>query len=250
MPRWPISGARVIRQGTNDIEGAEADFGKSIELDPNYSEAYRIRGSMRDRAGRRDEAIADYRRALECDPFSREAREIYRTASGDTPDSVVKPLAPAVEGWEVIRIASGQYYALNEHYAKLPVLLEVPDEGPAEIVEWTPLKDSLAGIGLLRYRAQAKKGGPYEYVAILDISRAQVLGIEPYIAGSAKSKWAWTQTSVTVTDMDGLSSVYELRKPAPVRRDDDPFAFFGRGGGGGGGGGEACSAGSSDEDVA
>ncbi len=225
----------VVRQSMNDIEGAEADFGKSLELDPNYSEAYRIRGSMRDRAGRRDEAIADYRRALECDPFSREAREIYRTASGDTPDSVVKPLGSQVEGWEVIRIASGQYYALNEHYAKLPVLLEVPDDSPAEIVEWTPLKDSLAGIGLLRYRAQGNKGGPYEYVAILDISRAQVMGIEPYIAGGAKSKWAWTQMSVTVTDMDGLSSVYELRKPAPARRDDDPFAFFGRGGSRGGG---------------
>ncbi len=223
----------VIRQGANDIEGAEADFGKAVELDPNYAEAYRVRGSMREHAGRRDEAIADLRRALECDPFLREARESYRALSGDTPDSVVKALAPAVDGWEVIHTASGQFTALNEHYPKLPVLLEVPEEGPAEIVEWTPLKDSaagkegLGGIGLLRYRTPAKNGGPYEYVAILDISRAQVLGIEPFIAGGAKSKWAWTQTSVTVTDMDGLSSYYELRKPTPpVRHDDSPFGFF------------------------
>ncbi len=204
-----------IRQSANDIEGAEADYGKAVELDPNYAEAYRVRGSMREHAGRRDEAIADLRRALECDPFLREARDAYRALSGDTPDSVVKPLAPAVDGWEVIRPGSGQFIALNDHYPKLAVPLEVPEEGPAEIAEWTPLKDSLAGVGLLRYRAPAKNGTPYEYVAILDISRAQVLGIEPYIANGAKSKWTWTQMSVTVTDMDGLSSNYELRRPAP-----------------------------------
>ena len=95
----------------------------------------------------------------------REAREAYRALSGDTPDSVVKPLAPAVDGWEIIRTASGQFTALNEHYPKLPVLLEVPEEGPPEIVEWTPLKDSaagkegLGGIGLLRYRTPCQERG-------------------------------------------------------------------------------------------
>jgi hypothetical protein len=108
----------------------------------------------------------------------------------------------------------------------------VPEDGPPEIVEWTQLKDSLAGIGLLRYRTPAKAGGAYHYVAILDVSRSQVLGVEPYIAGGAKSKWNWTQTSVTVTDMDGVASSYELRKPEPVRR-EDPFGWGGGGGGGG-----------------
>ncbi len=57
--------------------------------------------AIRERAGKRDDAIADYRRALELDPFSREARDAYKAASGDTADSVVKPLAPAVDGWVV-----------------------------------------------------------------------------------------------------------------------------------------------------
>ncbi|MFZ0569904.1 MAG: tetratricopeptide repeat protein [Rhodomicrobium sp.] len=221
-----------IRQGTNDVAGAEADLSQAIELDANNSDAYRIRGSIRDHAGKHDDALADYRRALECDPFSREARDVYRTASGDTPDSVVKALAPAVDGWEVFRSASGQFTAVNERYPKMPVLLEVQGEGPAEIVEWTPLRDSLAGIGLLRYRAPGNKGGAFEYVAIIDLSRALVAGIEPYITGGAKSKWAWTQNSVTVTDIEGLPSYYELRKPkeAPTRRNDNPF--FGRGRGG------------------
>lgn len=229
-----------IKRGANDIEGAEADLSKAIELDGNYSDAYRIRGSLREHAGKHDDAIADYRRALECAPFSKEARDAYKIASGDTPDSVVKPLAPAVEGWEVFRSASGQYTAVNEHYPKMPVLLEVQGDGPAEIVEWTPLRDSLAGIGLLRYRAPDKKGGAFEYVAIIDLSRALTVSIEPYITGGAKSKWAWTQNSVTVTDIDGLSSYYELRKPreAPVyRRDDSPFSMFGGRGRRGGGSG-------------
>jgi len=214
-----------------DGDGADADLGKAIELDPSSADAYRIRGSYRERAGKRDDAVADYRRALELDPFSREARDAYRAASGDTADSVVKPVAPAVDGWEVFRSASGQYTAVNERYAKVPVLLEVPSNGTAEIQEWTPLKESLSGIGLLRYRSGEKQ----EYVAIIDLSRGQVVSIEPYIAGAAKSKWAWTQNAVTVTDPDGLASYYELRKAAEARaplarRDDNPFSFFsGRG---------------------
>ena len=90
------------------------------------------------------------------------------------------------------------------------------------------MKESLSGIGLLRYRA----GDKTEYVVIIDLSRGQVVSIEPYIMGDAKSKWAWTQNAVTVTDPDGLASFYELRKSAdaraPVaRRDENPFSFFG-----------------------
>jgi tetratricopeptide (TPR) repeat protein len=228
-----------VREATNDAGGADADFSKAIELDPAYSEAYRLRASLRDRAGRHDEAIADFRRALELDPFSKEARDAYRLASGDTPDSVIKPLAPAVDGWDVFRSASGQFTAINERSPRMPVLLEMQGDGPAEIVEWTPLRDSLAGIGLLRYREPNKKSGAYEYVVIIDLSRSTVVGIEPYIVGNAKSKWAWTQNSVTVTDIDGLASYYELRKPRsemPVaRREQNPFSIFGGRGGRGGG---------------
>ena len=227
------------RQSTGDFEGAEADLSKAIELDGAYSEAYRVRGSIRDRAGKHDDAVADYRRALELDPFSPEARDAYKKASGDTPDSVVKPIAPAADGWEIFRSGSGQFTAVNERYPKMPVLLETQGDGPAEIVEWTPLRDSLAGIGLLRYRVPDQKAGAYEYVAIIDLSRALVVSIEPYITGSAKSKWAWTQNSVTVTDIDGLASYYELRKPreTPVYRRQEPSSFFGGGRGRGGGGG-------------
>ena len=218
------------RYGIGDAQAAEADLSKAVELDSSFSDAYRIRGSYRERAGKRDDAIADYRRAVELDPFSKEARDAYKAASGDTADSIVKPLAAAVDGWAVFRSAAGQYTALNERYGKTPVLLEVHNNGPVEILEWTPLKESLSGIGLLRYRAGEKT----ENVVIIDLSRGQVVSIEPYIAGDGKSKWAWTQNAVTVTDPDGLASFYELKKSAdgrtPVaRRDENPFSFFGGG---------------------
>ncbi len=221
------------RYAANDAEGADADLSKTIELDPSYSEAYRYRGWYRERAGKHDDAVADYRRALEADPFSKEARDAYRSSSGDTPDSVIKPVGAVVDGWQVIRSAAGRCTAINERYARIPVLLEAPGDGPVEIVEWTPLKDSLGGIGLLRYRASDKKTAAREYIAILDLSRGQIVSIEPYIVGDAKSKWAWTPNSVTVTDTEGLSSYYELRKGdarASLRR-DDPYASLLGGGG-------------------
>ncbi|MFT4077940.1 tetratricopeptide repeat protein [Rhodomicrobium sp.] len=229
------------KYGTGDTDGADADLSKAIELAPAHADAYRFRGSYRERGGRRDEAIADYRRALELDPLNRDLRDGYKAASGETADAVVKPLAPAVDGWEVFRSSGGHYTALNERYPKLPVILETQGDAPAEILEWTPLKETLAGIGLLRYRSGEKGALPHEYVAIIDLSRAQVAGIEPYITGEAKSKWAWTQYGVTVTDTDGLSSTYDLRKPRQempqaARRDENPWTtVFGGGGGGNGG---------------
>ena len=135
------------RYSVGDAQTAEADLSQAIEVDPSFADAYRIRGNYGERAGKRDDAIADYRRAVELDPFSREARDAYKAASGDTADSIVKPMAQAVDGWEVFRSASGQYTALNERYSKTPVLLEVQGNGPVQIVEWTPLKESLWGSG-------------------------------------------------------------------------------------------------------
>jgi tetratricopeptide (TPR) repeat protein len=217
------------RYSTGDLDGAEKDLSKAIELDPAYSSAYRVRGGFRERAGQQDEAIADYRKALELDPFSRDARDAYAAASGETPDNVIKPIAPAVDGWEVYRSRSGSYTAVNERYPKILVPLEMQGEGDAVILEWTPLKDSLSGIGLLRYRAGETKGSAFEDVAIIDLYRNQVVGIEPYVSGDTKSKWAWAPNAVTVTDQEGLTSYYELRKPrveAQARNNDNPFSIF------------------------
>ena len=96
-------------------------------------------------------------RRSELDPLSRELRDAYKAASGDTADSVVKPIASPVDGWDVYRTGDGHFIGVNEHYPKVPVSLEMEGEGTPEILEWTPLKDALIGIGLLRYRAGRRK---------------------------------------------------------------------------------------------
>jgi tetratricopeptide (TPR) repeat protein len=226
------------RNMLGDFEGSDKDLSKAIELDPGYADAYRIRGAFRERAGQRDNAIADYRKALELDPLSREARDAYKAASGDTADSVVKPIAPTADGWDIYRSASGSFTAVNDRYPKIFIPLEMLGDGNAAILEWTPLRDSLTGIGLLRYRAGERKGIVFESVVIIDLVRGQAVSIEPYLRGDGKSQWAWTQNAVTVTDHEGLSSYYELKKPRLAEpRNDDPFSFFSgrqtwRGGGG------------------
>ncbi len=214
-----------------DVEAARADIEKAISLDPAYPEAYLMRASMAETAGEVDKAIADYRRALELDPFSEAAREGFEKTSGETMASVVKPIAEPVAGWTVYAPAEGRFVAVNDRYPKISVLLEMHGQGTAEILEWTPLKDWLSNIGLLRYKAGSAGGKSFEYVAILDLGQAKVVAIEPYIWGEQKARWDWTQNSVTVTDPEGLASFYELRKPKPVAQprvaSDDPWDVFG-----------------------
>jgi Flp pilus assembly protein TadD len=49
-------------------EQALADANEAIRLDPRHLMAYKLRGGVLGGMGRRDEAIADFRKALELDP--------------------------------------------------------------------------------------------------------------------------------------------------------------------------------------
>jgi tetratricopeptide (TPR) repeat protein len=58
---------RVLIDGA-DFEGAEAAFARSIALNPDVGESYRFLGFSQENNGKRKEAIANYRRAIELDP--------------------------------------------------------------------------------------------------------------------------------------------------------------------------------------
>ena len=47
---------------------ALSDLNEAIRLDPTNLQAYKLRGAVLHGLGRRDQAIADYRKALEIDP--------------------------------------------------------------------------------------------------------------------------------------------------------------------------------------
>lgn len=53
-----------------DFAGAEREYRRAIELNPNYLTAHQWYGEMLTSVGRFDEAAAEYRRALEIDPLS------------------------------------------------------------------------------------------------------------------------------------------------------------------------------------
>jgi TolB-like protein len=53
-----------------DFAGAEREYKRAIDLNPNYATAHQWYGELLTHLGRRDESIGELRRALEIDPFS------------------------------------------------------------------------------------------------------------------------------------------------------------------------------------
>lgn len=225
-------------------EEVSRNIAKALELSPNEAEAYRIRAAMAEGAGDIAAAMADYRRALELDPFLDTAKEALRQLAGDgapeigTQNSFADQIGETVDGWRIISPGGKAYVAVNDNYPKLRVLLEMYGEGQAKILEWTPLTLTLEGFGLLRYFAGERPaaGGTetkkFEQIAIVDHRSQKVISIEPFRAGSEKAKWEWGKYDVTVTDVDGVPSTHQLRKPPPQvvqrrpRQDrGDEFAF-------------------------
>jgi serine/threonine-protein kinase len=54
-----------------DFAGAEKDFKRAIELNPNFASAHQWYSDLLERLGRYDEALFEIKRAYELDPFSR-----------------------------------------------------------------------------------------------------------------------------------------------------------------------------------
>jgi TolB-like protein/DNA-binding winged helix-turn-helix (wHTH) protein/Flp pilus assembly protein TadD len=62
--------ARIKAEYDWDWSGAEREFQRALELNPGYSTAYLWHGSVLETMGLPEEAIANYKRALELDPLS------------------------------------------------------------------------------------------------------------------------------------------------------------------------------------
>jgi tetratricopeptide (TPR) repeat protein len=231
------------------------DLQQALTLAPDDPVALRLRGDFYQATGKTTEAITDYQAALAKDPFQSESRDALEKLGQDVPDEQGLPLAPPVSDWVVTEPSPGRYVATNPKYKKLRAELEMFGSGKPKIIEWTQMKDALAGIGLLRYYAgDLAEGANQElvYTAIIDLWANKVVTIEPYSWGSNAAKWDWQAYSVVVTDPDGTPNEIKLRKPKPrpVAREGggffDPWGGPGggqpqprgrRGGGGGGGGG-------------
>jgi tetratricopeptide (TPR) repeat protein len=250
----PAADARAV-PSDQASDAALSDAEQALILAPDDAFALRVRGDIYRAMGRNDDAIADYRQALEKDPFQFESRDALVKLDQDVPPEQGLPLGPPVSDWVIKEPSSGRYIASNPKYPKLRAELEMFGAGKPRILEWSQMKDSLAGIGLLRYDAGdlSESGGQdLVYAAIVDLWANKVVSIEPYSWGANAAKWDWQANSVVVTDPDGVANEIKLRKPKvrPVAREEGGAGFFDspwggqgpaqaparrRGGGGGGG---------------
>jgi tetratricopeptide (TPR) repeat protein len=89
--------AIILRDGKGNLDGALADFGKAIEIDP-HPELYRGRGLTKYIKNDFDGAIADFNVAIEKDPSAANynGRGLARFLKGDL-DGAVKDLSAAIE---------------------------------------------------------------------------------------------------------------------------------------------------------
>ena len=60
-----------------DFVGAEREYNRAIELNPNYATAHHWRGEVLSEEGRFEESFGEYRRALEIDPLSLIINRMY-----------------------------------------------------------------------------------------------------------------------------------------------------------------------------
>lgn len=60
-----------------DFSGAEREYKRAIQLNPNYATAHQLYGELLSCMGRHDEALAEFRRGLEIDPLSMIINRMY-----------------------------------------------------------------------------------------------------------------------------------------------------------------------------
>lgn len=197
-------------------EEALTDLDKALSVSSEHTDALTLRGQIYESVGRAEDAAKDYRAALMTEPNIAVARAALQKMGQELPPQRAREfIGKPVKGWQVSRNAEGQFEATNRRYPKLRIPLEMYGEGTPELLDWTLMRYSLQGIGLLRYRAGTlpeKSASTYEYSVVIDLWKGKVAAVEPHSWGDQKARWEWKQASVSVTDPDGVTNEVVLRK--------------------------------------
>ncbi len=80
LPEARATLGNILSMNDYDFAGAEREYQRALELNPNYAEAHLWRGQLFSSLGRHEEALAEIRRAIELDPMSLEANSAYGEA--------------------------------------------------------------------------------------------------------------------------------------------------------------------------
>lgn len=196
--------------GRSDLETAR-------KLAPDDPDVLWAAGAVDEAAGRIDEAIESYRKALDRrSGFKRASDALARLGmpvvdAGDTP---VTGLGTA--SWQVV-INRGRYFATHPDHAQIRVPLEMMGEGKPRLLSWEEKDKPFSRIGVLTYHSGVIEGpqGPeeMEMAAIIDLKSSSVVAIQPHRQGKKVAGWTWSENgTVTVASVDGVTDQFQLRQ--------------------------------------
>ncbi len=105
-----------------DFAGAEREFKRAIELNPNYTTAHQFYGELLSYRGRHEEAFAEFRRALEIDPLSLILNRTYGESLlfARQYDEAIAQLNKTVEldaNFASVHVSLSTVYQLKDDYA-------------------------------------------------------------------------------------------------------------------------------------
>jgi len=80
LPEAHASLAGFLSMSDYDFSGAEREYERALELNPNYSDGHIWRGQLLGSLGKHEEALAEIRSGMELDPLSIQARSMYGEA--------------------------------------------------------------------------------------------------------------------------------------------------------------------------
>lgn len=234
-PRSPVAfafrGYAYKEDGQPDIGSKDVDT--ALKLDSNSPEALWVRGEIEEANGQADTAITDLRRVLQLKPSWQFASDALKRL-GAAPDDIEDKPQPLldIDRWHVL-LHGKDYFATSDDYRQLRVPLEMTGEGLPKLLAWDVQKPPYAGYGVLRFsggRVVGKDGfEDTELAAIIDISAAKVIAIEPNRQGSRTAAWTWDGDTLQIASVDGVTDQYQLHpvNVAVVGNRDQPFGADG-----------------------
>ena len=208
-----------IAKRKGDYDNALDDFKTVLEISKEHPEALKLIAQVHEIRKNTEEAVIYYQRSLKADRFLGGSREGLKRLTGTLPGYDGELVGEPVSGWSLSRLPDGKYYVYHKKYPYFYGFIETYGSGDPKLLEWSPLKGTWRGIGLLRYFAGTKGEGenatPLEYTAIVNLKKARLAAIEPHKWGDRKANWKWGNGTVAVIDPDGMTSEVLLKKARP-----------------------------------
>jgi tetratricopeptide (TPR) repeat protein len=219
------------------------DVERALKLDANSAEALWARGEINETLGRREQMVADLRKAVALDPRLKPATQALERMGMSL--AVNEPEVPdaGLDRWRVYQ-SGRQFVATNEDFPRLKINLEMMGKGQPRVLEWDIKKPPFAGIAVLRFHAgviEGPKGNEeVEHAVVVDLQSNSVVAVEVQRLGDKLAQWTWDEGRLLVASADGITDEFQLRQgkpkeppPAPVaaaqpKRYSDPWGNSGR----------------------